>query len=83
MSNTGLIFENYSDYIKENSEDLHSPQGIYRLISDESAFNEFKSALSEGLDDSAFKVVDGVLDRQRTSLIEEASNVAPGAFTHK
>lgn len=77
------LFENYENYLTENSEDLSNPQGAVRLMRDNAAFADFSDSLLEGISDANQRAsVARVLNRQRENILEEASNVGPGAFTH-
>lgn len=77
------LFENYEMYLSENSEDMSNPQGAIRMLRENSAFNDFKDALLENINDSSQRTaVSRILDRQRENLLEEAANVGASAFTH-
>ena len=81
--NSNVIFENYEEYLNENSDDFHGVGGISNILRDDAAFNDFSNALLEGQDESVRKTVGGVLNRQREMILEEAANnVGASVFTH-
>jgi len=83
MIDSNVIFENYESYVKDNVEDLNTPSGVTRVLRDDAAFADFRDALIEGQDESSRNVLTNVLNRQRETILEEASNnVGASVFTH-
>ena len=80
---SGMIFENFTEFLKESDDEMNTPQGAIRLLREDTEFNNFIDTLSEGLDDSARAVVQNVLSKQREHLLSESANVGPSVFTHE
>ncbi len=74
------LFENYECFIKENSEDLSSPQGSNRLIVEEGMYRAYVEALTENLEPHVKAAVVKILDRNREDILTESANVPGGAF---
>lgn len=80
---TQTLFENYSDFVNNEENDLQTPSGAVRLLREDASFNDFVDTLTDGLDDNARSVAQNVLERQREQLLGESANVASSVFTHK
>lgn len=83
MINTGLLFENYENYVTDEDNNLQEPAGALRLLREDAQFNDFADSLTEGLDDVSRAAVTSVLGQQRMQLLTESANVGPSVFTHK
>ena len=83
MINSGLIFEHFDSYLKDEDNDMQSPQGAYRLLREDAQLSDFTDTLTEDLDNDSRKVVTEILNRQRETLLTESANVAPSVFTHE
>lgn len=81
---SGLIFENFSNYIQDEDNSMETPQGVMRLLREDSSFRDFTDNLIEGIEDpSTRKTISSVLERQRETMLTEAANVSASVFTHK
>lgn len=74
------LFENYQHFITEHSSDITSPSDALKLIADNSMFRSYVDALTEHLDSGVRSSVISVCNRQRETLLTEASNVPASAF---
>lgn len=72
------LFENYEHFITEHSDDLSTPAGALKMITDNGMFRAYMDSLTEGLDPRVRGSVLGVANRQREMLLTEAANV-PGS----
>lgn len=75
------IFENYEHFIKENQDDMSTPQDAVRLLTDDSMFREYADSLTEGLTGTTKDNVMQVLNREREMILQESANVAASTFT--
>lgn len=73
-----ILFENYERFITEHAEEIGSPTGAVRLITDNGMFRAYMSTLTDGLDPDTRVAVMSVANRQREMLLQEAANV-PGS----
>ena len=74
-----LIFENYENYINENSEEFATPQDAVAMLTSDGAFRSYMTALTEGLTPMARDTVMEVAQRQREMLLEESIQLGPSA----
>jgi len=74
------IYEGYESFIRENQDDLTSPNDIVRLLNDDGMFRSYKDSLTESLDAETRASVHNVLDAQRNMLLTEAANVSASSF---
>jgi len=74
---TDLIFENYYNYIRENSEEFSTPQAAIEMLTSDAAFKSYVNALTEGLSPNAREVVHAVAEREREMLLEESAQIGP------
>lgn len=72
------LFENYEHFINEHSDDLSTPAGALKMITDNGMFRAYMDSLTDGLDPHVRNSVLGVANRQREMLLTEAANV-PGS----
>lgn len=76
---TDLIYENYEQYINENSEEFSSPQGAIEMLTSDGAFKSYMTALTEGLTPAARETVMAAAEREREMLLEESAQIGPTA----
>jgi len=74
-----LVFENYEGYLKEHSDEIANPQNAMEMLASKGAFKAYASTLTEGLPATIKPVVEGILERERDSLLEESANIGPTA----
>ena len=74
------LYENYELFLKEHANDITSPSDALKLIADTSMFRAYIDALTEGLEPAVRSSVIGVCNRQRETLLTEATNVPASAF---
>ncbi len=74
------LYENYELFLREHSNDITSPAEALKLIADTSMFRAYVDALTEGLDPGIRATVINVCNRQRDTLLTEATNVPASAF---
>ena len=72
------LFENYEQFISEHSDEISTPTGALKMITDNGMFRAYMDALTDGLDIGARTSVMAVANRQREYLLTEAANV-PGS----
>jgi hypothetical protein len=71
------LFENYEQFITEHSDDLATPSGALKMITDNGMYRAYVDSLTEGLEPRSRNAVLGVVNRQREMYLTEAANV-PG-----
>ena len=72
------LFENYESFIREHSDDLSTPSGAIKMITDNGMFRSYIDTLTDGLDPNVRNSVLSVANRQREMFLAEAANV-PGS----
>lgn len=72
------LFENYEYFINEHRDELATPTGALKMITDNGMFRAYMDSLTEGLDAGTRGVVMSVANRQREMILTEAANV-PGS----
>lgn len=76
---TDLIFENYSSYLDEHSEDIQTPNNAIEMLATDGKFNAYINTLTEGLDAHQKSNVMAVCQREREMLLEESASIGPTA----
>jgi hypothetical protein len=69
------LFENYELFITEHSDELSTPSGAVKMITDNGMFRAYMEALTEGLDPNPRASVLRVANRQREMILNESANV--------
>ena len=75
------LFENYEHFINEHSDDISTPAGALRMITDNGMFKAYADAITDGLDSEARLSTLKVLNRQREMVLSESANVPGGAIS--
>lgn len=75
------LFENYEHFINEHSDDLSTPSGALRMITDNGMFKAYADALTEGMEDNVRSSALRVLNRQREMVLTETANVPGGSIS--
>lgn len=76
---TDLIFENYSSYLNEHSEDIQTPNNAIEMLATDGKFNAYINTLTEGLDAHQKSNVMAVCQREREMLLEESASIGPSS----
>lgn len=74
------LFENYELFIREHADDINSPTGALKMITDNGMFRAYMDSLTEGLSVERRNAVMSIADRQRKYLLTEAANVPASSF---
>jgi hypothetical protein len=69
------LFENYELFITEHSDELSTPAGAVKMITDNGMFRSYMEALTEGLEPAPRTAVLAVANRQREMILNESANV--------
>jgi len=72
------LFEHYEQFINEHSDEIGTPSGALKLITENGMFRAYMDALTDGLDAKVRSSVLAVANRQREAILTEAANV-PGS----
>jgi hypothetical protein len=78
MNGMEALFENYECFINEHRDDLATPTGALKMITDNGMFRAYMDSLTDGLDAGTRSTVMSVANRQREMILTEAANV-PGS----
>ena len=79
-----LILENFNDYITENSELFEEAVSTSSIITDQVTYDSYTNKLLEGFEESEARLIRGMFDRQRETLLEESASLlgSPDAITY-
>lgn len=75
-----LLFENYELFIREHADELGTPSGAAKMLTDEGMYRAYVDSLTEGLKDGPRSAVLAVLNRQREMILHESANVPMSSF---
>lgn len=75
-----MLFEQYEGFLREHSNDIATPSGALKMITDEGMFRAYMDALTEGCDVDVRSKVMAVANRNREQILTEAANVPTSSF---
>jgi len=72
---SNLILENFDAFKQDNYELFEEAETTMSLVRDDMYYDSYTSKLLEGIEESESKLIRGMMDRQRTVLLEESSSL--------